>query len=353
MVAHIDLDSFFIAVERRRRPELVGRPVVLGGRPGGRGMVAAASREARRAGVRVGMPLSRASIQCPEAVFVDGGLDAYFGASMAIDELIRRESPDIEWHSIDEAYVALGDHAGPRASLEALERIHDAVRGLGFDVACGLARSKVVARVASQIARPRGVVHVLDGYEARFLSPLKIELLPGLEPKLARRLRGAGIRRLGQMARLSEAELAVLGGHSGLTLGRQAAGIDPSQVRRTALPPARIDVPDLAAPTGDLGALSAALRIQVERVGRDLRSRGVLREPHPPHPVSDGRIDSRTATLPQPSALDRGARGLAANAGACAAPPLVRGSAVVRGLARRRRGGPVPCRPCHNGKPNP
>lgn len=305
LITHIDLDAFFVAVERVRRPELAGLPVIIGGRPGGRGMVASASREARRSGVRAGMPLSEAAIRCPDAVFVDGAFDAYFAASLQVDEALRRESSDVEWLSIDEAVVALPSLSRPRAALETVDRIQRAIHALGFDAACGVARSKLVARIAAQLGRPRGMVHVLDGYEARFLAPLKIEMLPGIDPALARRLRASGIRRLGQIAKLTEPQLSLLAGRSGAALGRRAAGIDVSRVRRTALPPARIDDRELVPPTADATVIHAALAFDVERLGRELRSRGVfartltLRLRFP-----DGRVDSRTATLPEPSALD-------------------------------------------------
>ncbi len=305
MFAHLDLDSFFVAVERQRRPELSGRPVVIGGRPGSRGMVAAASREARRCGIRVGMPLAQASDRCPDGVFLDGAFDAYFTASLHVDELLRRESPDVEWQSIDEVFVGLAPGARSRAAADIVERIQQGVQELGFDVSVGLARSKLVARIASQLGRPRGVVHVLDGYEARFLSPLKIEMLPGVDPALARRLRSAGIRRLGQIARLPAPQLTLLAGRAGATLVRHAAGIDDSRIRRTAMPPARIEERQLAAPSSDTATVHAAVLAEVERLGRELRSRGVfartltLRLRFP-----DGRVDSRTLPLSEATALD-------------------------------------------------
>jgi DNA polymerase IV len=306
MIAHVDLGSFFIAVERARTPDLAGRAVVIGGRPGSGGVVAAASREARRAGVRPGMLLAQASVRCPDAVFLGGAVDAYLAASARVDAVLRRESADIEWVSIDEAFMAMSQ-TPPNAArdIAALERIQAALQDMGLDAACGLARSKVVARIASQLARPRGVVHVLEGYEARFLAPLKIELLPGVDPELGRRLRAAGIRRLGQLAKLSEAELSVLAGRSGAALARHAAGIDRSGVRRTALPHAPLDDQELAAPTSDAEVLRAIVRTRAEHLGRQLRAHGAFaRSITLRIRYGDGRIESRTAALAQPSALD-------------------------------------------------
>jgi len=298
---------------------LIGRAVVIGGRPESGGVVAAASREARRTGVRPGMLLAQASVRCPDAVFLGGAVDAYLAASARVDEVLRRESADIEWVSIDEAYIGIpqairpgSGHASGQATppnaageIAAIERIQTALHGMGLDAACGLARSKVVARVASQLARPRGVVHVLEGYEARFLAPLKIELLPAVDPALGRKLRAAGIRRLGQLAKLSDAELSLLAGRSGAVLARHAAGIDVTRVRRTRLPHAPLDDYELPAPTADPDELRALVRARAEHLGCQLRAHGAfarsitLRIRH-----ADGRVDSRTTTLEQPSALD-------------------------------------------------
>jgi len=305
LITHIDLDAFFVAVERARRPDLAGAPVIIGGRPGGRGMVASASREARKSGVRAGMPLAEASRRCPDARFVDGAFDAYFAASLQVDEVLRRESAEIEWLSIDEVVVALPTVSRPRGSVEVVERMQQAIHDLGFDASCGIARSKLVARVAAQLGRPRGLVHVLDGYEARFLSPLKIEMLPGIDPALVRRLRASGVRRLGQLAKLTDAQLGLLVGRGGAALGRLAAGIDASRVRRTSLPPPRIEDRRIVPPSADAAVVLAALSADVERLGRELRSRGVFaRTVTVRVRFADGRIDSRTATLAEPSALD-------------------------------------------------
>ena len=307
MVLHVDLDSFFIAVERARRPELAGRPLIVGGRPSGRGVVVAASREARRRGIRTGMPLAQASIRCRDGAFVDGAFDTYFAASLQVDEILRRESPEIEWQSIDEAFLGLAPlrARGSRTAIDTVERIQQQIHDLGFDAACGLAQSKLVARIASRLARPRGVVHVLDGYESRFLAPLKLELLPDIDPALARRFRAAGIRRLGQLAKLTEPQLSLLAGRAGTALGRHAAGVDASGIRRTALPPPRIQDRELPSPTADSDALRSAIRAEIDRLGRELRSRGVFARTITLRlRFADGRLDSRTAPLPEPTALD-------------------------------------------------
>lgn len=305
MILHLDLDSFFVAVERRRQPDLVGRPVVIGGKPASRGMVAAASREARKHGIRVGMPLTHAAARCPDGVFLDGAFDACFAASLQIDELLRRETPEVEWLSIDEAFVGLPPGSRPRGAIEAAERLHRDIADLGFDAACGIARSKLVAKIASGLARPSGVIHVLDGYEARFLSPMKIDLLPGIAPALVMRLREAGIRRLGQLAKLTDAQVALLAGRSGRTLPQQAAGIDGSRIHRAALPLPRMEDHRLDPASADPAVIGAALRRECERAGHLLRSRGVFAGTLTLRiRFADGRLDSRTTRLAEPAAAD-------------------------------------------------
>jgi DNA polymerase-4 len=304
VVAHLDLDSFFIAVERARDPSLRERPVIVGGRPGGRGLVAAASREARRDGVRIGLPLDAAAIRCPTAAFREGSLGAYLDAARQVDVILRRHTSLVEWFSIDEAFIELPRARG-RTAVDIIETIRRDVAALGLDVACGLAQSKLVARVASRLAHPRGLVHVLDGYEPRFLSPLKIDVLPGLDPAVRRRLRAVGIRRIGQVARLTEAQMAALAGRAGPALVRQAAGVDRGRVRPTPLPVTPLADDDLATPTADRAALETLLRARVERAARDLRLRGsYARSLTVRLRYADGKIDSRSAPLREPSALD-------------------------------------------------
>lgn len=303
MVAHLDLDSFFIAVERARNPSLRGRPLIVGGRPGGRGLVAAASREARRNGVRSGLPLDVAAVRCPDAAFVEGSLGVYLEAARQVDAILRRHTAVIEWVSIDEAFIDLTPTRSA-AAIQAVEDIRGEIASLGLDVACGLAQSKLVARVASRLAHPRGLVHVLDGYEPRFLSPLKIEVLPGLDPAVGQRLRAAGIRRLGQVARLTDAQAARLAGRAGSTLARQAAGLDSARVRPAPLPVTLL-ADDEIAPTANRDALESAVRVRAERAAHDVRVRGAFaRSLTLRLRYADGKLESRTTPLREPSALD-------------------------------------------------
>ncbi|HEX5475374.1 MAG TPA: hypothetical protein VFX12_11985 [Vicinamibacterales bacterium] len=312
MIAHLDLDSFFVAVECARDPALYGRPVIIGGRPGGRGRVAAASRPARKRGVRIGLPLSQAGVQCPEAVFLEGSLSVYLDASRRVDAIVRRYSSLVEWISIDELFVDLTcrhpggiPDAGAVPAVQALETIQQEVHGLGLSAACGLARSKLVSRIASRLAHPRGIVHVLGGYESRFLSPLKIELLPGVPLAVVQRLRRAGVRRLGQLARLDETQITALAGRGGLALSRLAAGIDPARVRRVPPPPSPLLDENLASPSTDHETIARAVEACAERLARDLRARRLLARAITLRlRYADGRIDSRTASLDGPSSLD-------------------------------------------------
>jgi DNA polymerase IV len=299
VIAHIDLDSFFVAVERARDPQLAGRAVIIGGKPGSRGLVAAVSREARRAGVRAGMSLEYAAIRCPDGIFLDGAFDAYRSASSDVDAILRRESSEVEWISIDEALVALSHDP-----VDAVYRIHQQISSMGLDAACGLGRSKVVARVASKLAHPRGVIHVLDGYEARFLASLKVEMLPEIDAAVARKLRARGIRRLGNLSRCSPAQAVQLVGRVGTTLVRHASGIDSTPLRRTPLPRGPIEDRALPQPTADIEVLRAALDDRVARLGHELRANGTYaRSITLRLRYADGRSDSRTARLREASAL--------------------------------------------------
>ncbi len=204
VVAHVDLDAFFASVEQLLRPELRGEPVVVGGRPNQRGVVAAASYEARARGVRVPMPLTRAYRICPEAHFLPGRHALYQDYSRRVFAVVETFSPQIEQASIDEGYLdwtveqwrAL--HAGqapPRHWPVALaERLRDAVMAqVGLSVSVGVGSNRLIAKIASAQCKPRGLCHVATGSEAAFLRPMPLSAAPGIGARASELLAGSGL----------------------------------------------------------------------------------------------------------------------------------------------------------------
>ena len=234
LVMHVDLDAFYASVEQLRRPELRGKPVIVGGSgmPGERGVVAAASYEARPFGVRSAMPLSRARRLCPTAIFVPCDFKAYRDASKSVFDILDRYSPIIEPIALDEAYLdCTGQEAlmGPPASVAV--RLRDEVKSrCGLDLSIGVASCKLVAKVASELRKPRGLVVVRPGDEASFLAPLPLAKLPGCGPATAARLERLGARTIADVAALPDPLLGEIFGQYGRVLGAHARGIDPSPV---------------------------------------------------------------------------------------------------------------------------
>ena len=231
---HVDLDAFYASVEQLRRPELRGRPVIVGGAgvDGERGVVAAASYEARPFGVRSAMPLSRARRLCASAVFVPCDFAAYREASKAVFNILDRYSPTIEPIALDEAYLdCTGQEALMGAPDKVALRLRDEVKAAcGLDLSIGVASCKLVAKVASELRKPRGLVIVRPGEEAAFLAPLPLAKLPGCGPATVARLERLSVRTIGDLAALPDPLLGELFGQYGRVLGAHARGIDPSPV---------------------------------------------------------------------------------------------------------------------------
>ena len=239
-ILHLDLDPFFVSVERSLDPALRGRPVVIGGDGLGLGFVAAVSEEARPAGIRVGLPLSQARRLCPEAVFRRGDLDAYGRHSEEVTAVLLAASRRVERPSADEAFVDLTpEGAGDPPPVRTAERIRDDLqRRLGLDVSLGLASSRLAARVASAWAKPRGLLVVFPGYEPSFLAGKPVGLL-GLPPHLEAALERAGLATVAQVAEAEETALAAAVGAAAPRVRAAARGENEPPIALAA-PPASV-----------------------------------------------------------------------------------------------------------------
>jgi DNA polymerase-4 len=235
-IIHVDLDAFFAAVEQRDRPELRGKPVIVGGDPTDsrytRGVVSTASYEARKFGVHSAMPLRTAYQLCPQGVYlpVDGA--KYQRVSREVMAALKRFTPVVEQVSIDEAFL---DVAGSEALFGPAPEIARRIKAEVFEavaltVSVGVATSRLVAKVASDLRKPDGLVVVSPGEEAAFLAPLEIRRLWGIGPKTAERLRGLGVATIGDLATVPIETLARVLGDHGATLHDRALGIDNEPV---------------------------------------------------------------------------------------------------------------------------
>lgn len=227
-VFHVDMDTFFVSVERLYDPSLIGKPVVVGGRPDQRGVVSAASYEARKYGVHSAMPLRTAYRLCPQAIFVDGHPNRYREHSQRVRDVLHGFSPQVEMASIDEAYIEVtGTERLHGAPLKAAQKLHDAIYAkTRLNSSIGVASSRLVAKISSDQAKPNGVLWVLPGLEARFLAPLDVRKIPGVGKVTEAQLQLLGIRRIGDLARLDEQFLAGRFGKWGLALAGKAQGLD-------------------------------------------------------------------------------------------------------------------------------
>ena len=216
-VLHLDLDAFFAAVEQRDKPSLRGKPVVVGG-VGGRGVVATASYEARVYGVRSAMSTREARNRCPHAAFLTGRFHAYRDASAIVMGLLRAASPRVEPLSLDEAFVDLETAGLPDLEVATVTafaedlrtRVHEATSGLTASV--GVGTSKFIAKVASDLDKPDGLVVVAPGTERELLRPMSVTVIPGVGPATSERLRRAGITTVADLESVEVEELVRLVG---------------------------------------------------------------------------------------------------------------------------------------------
>jgi DNA polymerase-4 len=230
IVAHLDLDAFYAAVEELEHPELKAKPLVVGGDPQGRGVVATANYAARRFGIHSAMSAAEAIRRCPEAVFVRPRHSLYREYSRTVWSTVAGIVPTLEQTGIDEGYLDVGEVA--RDFLEArvvAEAVQTAVRAAtSLTCSLGVAPCKVVAKVASDARKPGGLTVVVPGQEAAFLAPLDVRKLPGVGPKAEERLRAGGVDTVGAFAALPDDDLRrLLPGSVGAVLRDRARGVDP------------------------------------------------------------------------------------------------------------------------------
>src|SRR4051794_3977330 len=303
-ILHADLDAFFAAVEQRDDPGLRGRPVIVGS-----WVVLAASYEAKRRGVRTAMSVARALRLCPAAVVVEPRMAAYSQASKDVYDVFEDTSPRVEGLSIDEAFLdvrGVRRLTGPPPAVAELLR-REVRERVGLPITVGVARTKFLAKVASGVAKPDGLLVVPPERELAFLHPLEVERLWGVGPVTARRLHGVGITTVGQVAELDEGVLvSLLGRAAGRQLYALARNHDPRQVRARRRRGSIGAQHALGRSPRSPEAVEASLAGLVDRVGRRMRVAGrtgrtvVLRLR-----FDDFTRATRSHTLPYPTASTR------------------------------------------------
>ena len=232
VILHVDLDCFFVSVERVLDPSLSSQAVIVGGDPESRGVVTSASREARAEGVHAGMPSAVAQRLCPDAVFVRGRGRMYGRASAAAMKILRSYCSEMERASIDEAYLDVTDQInGPEGAFDIAVEIQRALQDrLGLPCSIGIGRNKFISKVACGRAKPIGILEVWPGYEQAFVSPLEVGDLPGIGPVMAGQLQLFGLRTAHDLARVAPELLEANFGTGGRALLRKAQGLGNDQV---------------------------------------------------------------------------------------------------------------------------
>ncbi|MCX6624213.1 MAG: DNA polymerase IV [Acidobacteria bacterium] len=281
-IFHVDMDAFFVSVEELFDPSLKGKPVVVGGAPDQRGVVSAASYAARKFGVHSALPLRTAYKLCPQAIFLEGHPHRYREYSQKVFEVLNSFTPQVEMASIDEAYLDVSGtfrlHGPP---LRAAHRLHERVQErTGLRCSIGIATSKLVAKVASDQAKPNGILWVQPSLEASFLAPLDIRKIPGVGKVMEKNLHAHGIRKVGDLSRLDGDFLERKFGKWGLALAGKALGLDAGgwfdgDVAEGGDPKSISHEHTFNEDTADFGKLEATIAHLAEKVARRLREHGL------------------------------------------------------------------------------
>ncbi len=311
-IFHVDMDAFFVSVEELFDPQMKGKAVVVGGQRHERGVVSAASYEARKFGVHSAMPLRTAAKLCPHAIFVDGHPERYRDCSARVYQVLDRFSPKLEMVSIDEAYVDMTGterlHGPPMRAAHALHAAMKAETQLNCSI--GVGSSRLVAKICSDQAKPNGVLWIVPGGETQFLAPLDVRKIPGVGKVMEKRLHEQGIQKIGDLARHEERWLETNFGALGLALAGKARGLDAgawfdSDIGEDQGPRSISHEHTYSVDTNDAPTLEATLARLTEMVCRRLREQKLhARTLQLKLRYSDFRTLTRAHTLEQPSSVD-------------------------------------------------
>ncbi|MFV0298467.1 MAG: DNA polymerase IV, partial [Hyphomicrobiaceae bacterium] len=303
-IAHIDCDAFYASIEKRDRPELLHEPVIVG-HAGGRGVVATACYIARRFGVRSAMPMFQALERCPQAVVIPPDMAKYRSVGLEVREIFREATDTIEPVSLDEAYLDLSPEflKEPMLPAQALAHIsHRVESDIGITVSIGLAPNKFLAKLASEQEKPRGY-SVIGRAEAQgFLANLPVGKINGVGPQTRKRLEAAGVETVGDLQRLSEAELVARYGRFGRRLARFALGEDERQVTPDRPTKSISAETTFRRDTGSANELMATLERLVPRIASSLERTGLAGTAVVVKlKTRDFQIVTRTKRLPPPT----------------------------------------------------
>jgi len=281
-IFHVDMDAFFVSVEELFDPSLKGKAVVVGGQRGERGVVAAASYEARKFGVHSAMPLRTAEKHCPHAIFVNGHPERYRECSEKVYGVLNSFSPLVEMASIDEAYLDMtGTERLHGPPLRAAQKLHQKIKDqTQLNCSIGIGTSRLIAKVSSAKAKPHGVLWVVPGQEAKFLAPLDVRDIPGVGKVTEKNLQALGIHRVGDLAKFDDNFLEDKFGKWGLALSGKARGFDAggwfdTEVGGESEAKSISHEHTYNEDTGDAQQLESTLMRLSEMVGRRLREAGL------------------------------------------------------------------------------
>ncbi len=311
-IFHVDMDAFFVSVEELFDPGLKGKAVIVGGQKDERGVVSAASYEARKFGVHSAMPLRTAGKLCPHGIFVDGHPERYRDYSAKVYEVLKGFSPLVEMASIDEAYLDMtGTERLHGNCLEAAHKLHQRMKAeTGLNCSIGIASARLVAKVSSDYVKPNGILWIMPGNEAVFLAPLDVRKIPGIGKVMEQNLHAMGIRKVGDLQQLDEEFLAERFGKWGLALagksqGQDAGGWFDSEVGEDTDPKSVSHEHTFNEDTNRVELLEATLVRLSEMVGRRLREYGLHgRTVQLKLRYSDFSTITRARSLPETTQLD-------------------------------------------------